>query len=83
MAASMAVNNVLQMNGLQVALINNRAIFMSGIQISGYNLAKNSKGVQIGIVNETEDTKGIQIGLLNINERRVLPLINWNFGKKE
>jgi hypothetical protein len=83
LATGLAVNNVLQMNGLQVSLFVNRSILMSGCQISAYNVAKNSRGVQIGIVNETEDSKGIQIGLVNINEYRTLPLINWNFRKKE
>lgn len=82
-AASMAMNNVLHMNGLQIALFNNRAILMTGIQVSGYNEAKKCKGVQIGIVNKTENSKGVQIGLLNINEHRTLPLINWNFKRKE
>lgn len=35
-------------------------------------------GVQISLFNTSFKTKGVQIGLWNKNEKRSLPLINWN-----
>ncbi len=40
------------------------------------------KGLQIGVVNKAKRLRGIQLGIWNINERRKLPLINWNFRTK-
>jgi hypothetical protein len=37
------------------------------------------KGVQIGLINKSKKLKGLQIGLWNVNQKRKLPLINWNF----
>lgn len=36
-------------------------------------------GVQIGAVNQAKKLKGIQFGLWNVNEKRSLPIFNWNF----
>ncbi|MFP9115871.1 LA_2272 family surface repeat-containing protein [Flavobacterium sp. RHBU_3] len=40
------------------------------------------RGLQLGVVNRTKKLKGIQIGLWNINEKRSLPIVNWNFNNK-
>jgi hypothetical protein len=48
--------------------------------ISGvFNKTKKGNGVQIGLVNMAKEMRGVQIGLWNVNQKRKLPLINWNF----
>jgi hypothetical protein len=37
------------------------------------------KGIQIGLINSAVDLKGLQIGLWNKNQKRSMPIINWNF----
>ena len=37
------------------------------------------RGLQIGVVNKSKNLRGIQIGIWNVNQKRRLPLINWNF----
>ncbi|MEM0577539.1 LA_2272 family surface repeat-containing protein [Flavobacterium polysaccharolyticum] len=72
-------NDAYYMNGLQVGLGNN-GFKTKGVQIGGIgNYAREMKGVQIGLYNKSEKFKGIQIGLWNVNQKRKLPLINWNF----
>ncbi len=58
-----------------------------GLAVSGYNDARNGtqRGLMIGLVNIANELHGVQMGLVNIarrnpSGRRVLPLINWNFG---
>jgi hypothetical protein len=66
-------------NGIQFA-ISNSTEYMKGLQIGGVNYANEKMvGLQIGIWNKSRNTKGIQLGLWNINEKRKLPIINWNF----
>jgi hypothetical protein len=36
------------------------------------------RGLQIGIFNASKHTKGVQLGIWNKNEKRKLPIINWN-----
>ncbi|WP_146126737.1 LA_2272 family surface repeat-containing protein [Nonlabens agnitus] len=73
------LNETTYSNGIQIALSNSTE-YMSGIQIGGANYANEKMvGLQIGIWNESKNTKGIQLGLWNINEKRKLPIINWNF----
>jgi hypothetical protein len=72
-------NDAYYMNGLQIGLCNN-GFKTKGVQIGGIgNYAKEMKGLQIGLYNKSEIFKGIQIGLWNVNQKRKLPLINWNF----
>ncbi|WP_298777728.1 hypothetical protein [uncultured Polaribacter sp.] len=67
-------------NGIQIAIVNNISEYMKGIQIGiQNNVSQNMIGIQIGIFNKSNNTKGIQLGLWNINEKRKLPIINWNF----
>jgi hypothetical protein len=68
-------------SGVTAAFIINNAETFKGLQICGYNKAKELNGLQIGVFNRTQKLKGVQIGLWNINEKRALPLINWNFKK--
>lgn len=53
----------------------------NGIQLGVFNYTYKMNGIQIGFVNNSKRTRGIQIGLLNRNEKRKLPIINWNFSK--
>lgn len=73
------LNEATYSNGIQIA-ISNSTEFMVGLQIGGANYANEKMvGLQIGIWNKSKNTKGIQLGLWNINEKRKLPLFNWNF----
>ena len=95
-SSSLFMNFAQRHNGLQLALYN-EAYYMSGVQIglssSGVhtkglqigvieNHGEITKGVQIGLINKSNNLKGIQIGLWNVNQKRKLPLINWNFDQK-
>ncbi len=52
----------------------------NGVVISGLvNVVKKGSGLQISIVNYAKQFKGIQFGLWNRNEKRSLPIVNWNF----
>ncbi len=72
---------VSKVNGFSASLLMNYAQIHNGIQIAAINEAYKMKGLQLGIINRSKETKGIQIGFWNVNERRKLPLINWNFRK--
>lgn len=61
-------NKSVEFNGVQVGIFNN--VMTPGEKFSG---------LQIGVFNNTKKLRGIQLGLLNKNEKRTLPLINWNF----
>ncbi len=65
LSASGLFNMVYEMNGLSLAPLGNES--------------RRMRGVQIGLQNYSRNTRGVQIGLWNRNERRGLPLINWNF----
>jgi len=72
-------NDAYYMNGLQVGFSNN-GYKMKGLQIGiRGNHTYEMKGVQIGLINKSKKLKGLQIGLWNVNQKRTLPLINWNF----
>lgn len=76
-------NEATYCNGIQIA-ISNATEYMIGLQIGGANYAnKKMIGLQIGIWNKSKNTKGVQLGLWNINEKRKLPIINWNFKKNK
>ena len=78
MIASINYSN--SMNGLQLALGRNYSSEANGVQITLItNEAEKMRGLQIGVVNKSKDLRGIQIGLWNINQKRKLPLLNWNF----
>jgi hypothetical protein len=70
-------------NGISASALNFSQIH-NGIQFSLFmNECCRMNGMQIGILNKSKQTRGIQIGLWNVNERRKLPLINWNFRRKK
>lgn len=68
-----------KINGISISGLGNFTQIHNGIQIGGLNQTYKLGGIQIGLYNQSHRTKGIQIGLWNVNERRSLPLINWNF----
>ncbi len=69
-----------KMNGLSVCILINISGVVNGVSIGGLvNNSIQSKGLQIGLFNKTTRLRGIQIGLWNQNEKRSLPMINWNF----
>jgi len=68
-----------KVNGISAAIMVNYAGVHNGIQVAMFNDTYKTKGIQAGICNKSKHTKGLQIGLWNINERRKLPLLNWNF----
>jgi hypothetical protein len=67
------------LNGVQAALFMSETYKLKGVQIGFLNEGHNIDGLQIGVFNRITRLRGIQIGLWNVNERRKLPLINWNF----
>jgi len=92
-SSSLFMNFTQRHNGVMTALFND-AYYMNGLQIgfsnNGYktkglqigilgNNADEMNGLQIGIFNKSKNLKGLQIGLWNVNQKRKLPLINWNF----
>lgn len=68
-------------NGIQMAVIGNESYKMKGVQTGAFNMGHHARGLQIGIMNTSNDLHGIQIGLWNINQKRKLPLLNWNFSR--
>jgi hypothetical protein len=73
----MSMNN--NVNGLNINLLWNLTGTCNGLSIGLVNFSGETKGVQIGLINRTKKLKGLQFGLWNINEKRSLPLFNWNF----
>lgn len=51
----------------------------NGLQLAVYSQTYKMNGIQIGFVNNSSRTRGIQLGLWNKNEKRSLPILNWNF----
>jgi hypothetical protein len=75
-----AFNNTNEIKGLQIGYIYSEAEEVKGVQLAYiYSKAEEVKGVQIGFVTKTTKLKGFQFGLWNVNEKRKLPLINFNF----
>jgi hypothetical protein len=75
-----AGNIAYAMNGVQLAVFNNSATKANGIQIGFLtNRAERANGLQIALFNHAKQLKGVQIGLWNVNQKRKLPLVNWNF----
>ena len=68
------------MNGLQLGVANGNESEANGVQIGIIgNETEVMKGLQVGLINKSKNLRGIQIGLWNVNQKRKLPLINWNF----
>lgn len=57
---------------------------MRGLSVAPLaNVGKKCRGLQIGVYNKCDNFRGVQIGWWNENEKRKLPLINWNFKAKK
>ncbi len=68
-----------KINGLSFNLLWNFYEQINGITIGFVNNTAVTNGIQIGLINKTIKLNGFQFGLWNKNEKRSLPLINWNF----
>ena len=67
-------------NGISACALMNVTAVANGVSFAILiNNTMQTKGLQIGLFNETKKLRGIQIGLWNRNEKRNLPIINWNF----
>jgi hypothetical protein len=73
-----------RVNGISFAIFGNSVQIHRGIQLAVFsNEAYKMWGIQIGLFNRSHNTRGIQIGIWNRNEKRQIPLINWNFKKRK
>ncbi len=79
-SASIMMNFAQKHNGIQVAMFN-EAYLMNGLQLGLANSSGRARGLQIGLVNHSTNFKGIQLGLWNTNQKRKLPILNWNFSR--
>jgi hypothetical protein len=77
-SASLVMNLVERHNGIQIAMFN-ESYAMNGLQIGLSNYGNRARGLQIGLFNQSKNFKGIQLGLWNRNQKRKLPILNWNF----
>ncbi|WP_299889166.1 hypothetical protein [uncultured Lacinutrix sp.] len=67
-------------NGLIVSFFNNETQVLKGIQMAAQNhVLAGGYGIQIGLWNQAKNFRGVQLGLWNKNDKRSLPLINWQF----
>lgn len=80
-STSLFMNFTQKHNGVMTALFND-AYYMNGLQIGFSNNGYKTKGLQIGLFNKSKNLKGLQVGLWNVNQKRKLPLINWNFRRE-
>lgn len=70
--------------GLMITFAYSSVSKSKGVIIGGLiNQTVSMCGIQIGFFNRSLQTRGVQIGLWNRNEKRSLPLINWNFKNQE
>ncbi|MCB9335358.1 MAG: hypothetical protein H6586_04365 [Flavobacteriales bacterium] len=77
-SASLHMNFTQKSNGIQMSLMN-ESHYLKGIQLGGTNMSTKTKGLQIGLLNSSKELRGLQIGIWNVNQKRKLPIINWNF----
>jgi hypothetical protein len=68
-----------EVNGLSFNLLWSIYQESNGIVIALVNHVNTGRGLQVGLINKANNFRGIQIGLWNRNDKRSLPLINWNF----
>lgn len=66
-------------NGLSFNLLWNVYNRINGVSVGFVNHAADVRGLQIGLFNKTGELKGFQFGLWNMNEKRSLPVLNWDF----
>ncbi|MFD2288900.1 hypothetical protein GJU39_23125 [Pedobacter petrophilus] len=79
-SASTIMNFAQKHNGIQVAMFN-EAYVMNGLQLGLANRSGRARGLQIGLVNHSTNFKGVQLGFWNTNQKRKLPILNWNFSR--
>lgn len=53
---------------LQIAICQNKAADMHGLQLSLWNETTLLSGIQIGLVNASNDVRGLQLGLINATD---------------
>lgn len=76
-------------NGLSVGIYNannnlsgstigiyNQSYQLSGLHIGVFNQTRINRGLQVGILNKS-NSKGFQLGIWNVNNKRVMPFLNW------
>lgn len=72
--------NSYKSNGIIVSGMMNSTEYLNGVQLSTYNeITTKGVGFQIGICNVAKNFRGLQIGLWNKNDKRSLPILNWQF----
>ena len=79
-SASVFINFTEKHSGVQLAAFN-ESYLMYGLQLGLSNTGGRVRGLQIGLFNHASNLKGLQLGLWNVNQKRKLPLLNWNFKK--
>jgi len=79
--AALGGNGVFRGNGIMISSVwGNGAAYFNGLQISAENvIGTKGSGVQIGLFNSAKNFKGLQFGLWNKNDKRSLPILNWQF----
>lgn len=70
-------------NGISINALWNLYDKVNGVAIGAVNTIGTVKGVEIGVVNKTAHLHGLQFGLWNKNQKRSLPILNWNFKKDQ
>lgn len=68
-----------KVNGLSLNAIWNLVFELNGLSIGCLNHVNQMNGLQLGLINKATRLSGIQVGLWNVNDKRRLPLLNWNF----
>ena len=76
-SAWMSSNRIV--NGLSFNLLWNIQQTINGAVIGIANTTIKTYGVQAGLYNKSVKLKGFQFGIWNVNEKKTLPLVNWNF----
>lgn len=78
LSINLMFNGTRIVNGVCISILN-KTNEIRGVQCGVVNKSFKTKGVQIGLINKTKILKGFQFGLWNKNEKRSLPIINWDF----
>lgn len=68
-----------EINGISFNVIWNLYDQINGLSIGMFNQEYKINGLQLGLVNMSKKLRGFQIGIWNKNEKRSLPILNWNF----
>lgn len=77
-SASVFINFTEKHSGVQLAAFN-ESYLMYGLQVGVSNTGGRVRGLQIGLFNHSNNLRGVQLGLWNVNQKRKLPILNWNF----